>query len=216
MLRTSATLQISLLRPASAVAPVRLAGCSGRCSKSAVLSIQERRLLSAGPRQHLQRANIQPLWLCRANDPKERGMSAGGGLGGGFNSAYLAIFGVFGALFLFRNPYIFAALSIITILPQNSTVTSLNSMVLLFYESGLFMNFAEASHESSTPRLHICLLIDSTHYKIGSCCHITLDARLNGSSIKCMHALTSQAVTCVRLVTWLSIACCLVSFAVFQ
>ncbi len=65
----------------------------------------------------------------------------------GFNAAYLAIFGVFAALFLFRNPYIFAALSIITILPQNSTVTSLNSMVLLFYESGLFMNFAEASNK---------------------------------------------------------------------
>lgn len=66
-----------------------------------------------------------------------------------------------------QNPYIFAALSIATIIPQNSTTTSLNSLVILFYDSGLFMNFAEA-------------------------------------------------VYCVRLVTWLSILCCLLSFAIFS
>lgn len=60
------------------------------------------------------------------------------------NSAYLAILGVFCLLLLFRNPYIFAVLTIVTILPQNSNVTALNNLVLLFYESGLFMNFAEA------------------------------------------------------------------------
>lgn len=83
-----------------------------------------------------------------------------------FNPAYTAIFALFGGLFLFRNPYIFAALTILTIIPQNSAVTSLNSLVLIFYDSGLFMNFAEA-------------------------------------------------VYCVRLISWLSIACTLVSFAVF-
>ena len=83
-----------------------------------------------------------------------------------FNGAYVVIFGVFGALFLFHNPYLFAVLSILTIIPQNSQITSLNTLVLLFYDSGLFMNFAEA-------------------------------------------------VFCARLVTWLSIACTLISFAVF-
>lgn len=52
--------------------------------------------------------------------------------------------GVFALLLLFRNPYIYAVLTVATILPQNSNVTSLNNLVLLFYESGLFMNFAEA------------------------------------------------------------------------
>ncbi len=47
-------------------------------------------------------------------------------------------------MFLFRNPYIFAVMTIATVLPQNSNVTSLNNLVLIFYESGLFMNFAEA------------------------------------------------------------------------
>jgi hypothetical protein len=73
---------------------------------------------------------------------------------------------VYAGLLLFRNPYIYAVLTILTVLPQNSNVTSLNNLVLLFYESGLFMNFAEA-------------------------------------------------VTCVRLVTWLSMAFMVVSFAVF-
>ena len=63
---------------------------------------------------------------------------------------------------LIRN--IYAALTVATVLPQNSSVTSLNNLVLLFYESGLFMNFAEA-------------------------------------------------VTCVRLVTWLSMGFMVVSFA---
>jgi hypothetical protein len=74
--------------------------------------------------------------------------------------------GVYAALLVFRNPYIYAVLTILTVLPQNSNVTSLNNLVILFYESGLFMNFAEA-------------------------------------------------VTCVRLVTWLSMAFMVVSFAIF-
>jgi len=52
--------------------------------------------------------------------------------------------GAYAALLVFRNPYIYAVLTVLTILPQNSNVTSLNNLVLLFYESGLFMNFAEA------------------------------------------------------------------------
>lgn len=100
-------------------------------------------------------------------DPKDRGSSGSGVSAPQFNAAYLAIFAFFGALFLFKNPYIFSLLCILTILPQNSSTTSLNSLVLIFYETGLFMNFAEA-------------------------------------------------VYCVRLVTWLSIACTLISFAVFH
>ncbi|KXZ47295.1 hypothetical protein GPECTOR_36g21 [Gonium pectorale] len=84
-----------------------------------------------------------------------------------FNAAYAAIIGTYGLLFLLKNPYVFAALSVLTIIPQNSAITSLNSLVILFYESGLFMNFAEA-------------------------------------------------VYCVRLMTWLSIACTLISFAIFS
>lgn len=75
--------------------------------------------------------------------------------------------GVYAGLLLLRNPYIYAVLTVLTVLPQNSNVTSLNNLVLLFYESGLFMNFAEA-------------------------------------------------VTCVRLVTWLSMAFMVVSFALFH
>jgi hypothetical protein len=71
---------------------------------------------------------------------------------------------VYAALFLLKNPYIYAGLTILTVLPQNSNVTSLNNLVLLFYESGLFANFAEA-------------------------------------------------VACVRLVTWLSMGCMVLSFA---
>ena len=52
--------------------------------------------------------------------------------------------GGFAVLFLFQNPYIFAALTILIIIPQNSATTSLNSLVLLFYDSGIFLNFAEA------------------------------------------------------------------------
>jgi hypothetical protein len=96
-------------------------------------------------------------------DPRGGGSKAGGFQ---FNTAYAAIFGVYAGLFLFRNPYIFAALSILTIIPQNSAITSLNTLVNMFYDSGLFMNFAEA-------------------------------------------------VYCVRLMTWLSIACTLISFAIF-
>ncbi|KAG2443609.1 hypothetical protein HXX76_001960 [Chlamydomonas incerta] len=104
-----------------------------------------------------------PSVACRSLDPRGGGKAAGFQ----FNAAYAAIVGTYAALFLFRNPYIFAALSVLTIIPQNSAITSLNSLVILFYESGLFMNFAEA-------------------------------------------------VYCVRLMTWLSIACTLVSFAIFS
>ncbi|KAG1661096.1 hypothetical protein FOA52_012085 [Chlamydomonas sp. UWO 241] len=85
--------------------------------------------------------------------------SSGGGGGGGGSPG-------FAALFVLRNPYVFAAISIAVIIPQNSAVTSLNSLVLIFYDSGLFMNFAEA-------------------------------------------------VYCVRLISWVSIACTLISFAIF-
>jgi hypothetical protein len=75
--------------------------------------------------------------------------------------------GAYTALLLFRNPYLYAVLTVATVLPQNSNVTSLNNLVLLFYESGLFMNFAEA-------------------------------------------------VTCVRLVTWLSMGYMIAAFALFS
>lgn len=75
--------------------------------------------------------------------------------------------GAFSALLVFRNPYIYAVLTVVTILPQNSNVTSLNNLVLLFYESGVFANFGEA-------------------------------------------------VTAVRLVTWLSMIFMVGSFAVFK
>jgi hypothetical protein len=79
---------------------------------------------------------------------------------------YAAITLFYVALLVFKNPYIYAVLSVVTILPQNSSVTSLNNLVLFFYDSGLFVNFAEA-------------------------------------------------VTAVRLVTWLSIIMTLVAFALF-
>lgn len=102
---------------------------------------------------------------CHGFDPKDKGGS-GKTASLQLNPAYVAILGGFALLFLFRNPYIFAAITILTIIPQNSAVTSLNSLVLLFYDSGLFMNFAEA-------------------------------------------------VYCVRLISWVSIACTLISFALF-
>jgi len=79
-----------------------------------------------------------------------------------------ALAGAYAALLVFKNPYIYAVLTVVTILPQNSNVTSLNNLVLLFYESGLFnCNFAEA-------------------------------------------------VTCVRLVTWLSMGFMVGSFALLS
>lgn len=103
---------------------------------------------------------------CHAFDPKpDRGSGKTAGLQ--FNPIYAGIIGGFAALFLFQNPYIFAGLTILTIIPQNSATTSLNSLVLLFYDSGVFQNFAEA-------------------------------------------------VYCVRLVSWLSIICMLISFAIFS
>ncbi len=95
------------------------------------------------------------------------GKPGGAALASRFNPVYAAIFGAYAALLLLHNPYIYAGLTIASVLPQNSNVTSLNNLVLLFYESGLFMNFAEA-------------------------------------------------VTCVRLVTWLSIGFMVVSFALFR
>eukprot|EP00197_Chlamydomonas_leiostraca_P014679 CAMPEP_0202867688 /NCGR_PEP_ID=MMETSP1391-20130828/9571_1 /ASSEMBLY_ACC=CAM_ASM_000867 /TAXON_ID=1034604 /ORGANISM="Chlamydomonas leiostraca, Strain SAG 11-49" /LENGTH=153 /DNA_ID=CAMNT_0049547751 /DNA_START=11 /DNA_END=469 /DNA_ORIENTATION=- len=92
----------------------------------------------AGARlQGIQRA---PGIVCQSLDPK----GDKGGLPNRINPVYLAIIGVYAGLFALKNPYIFAALSIATIIPQNSTVTSLNSLVIFFYESGLFMSFAEA------------------------------------------------------------------------
>ncbi len=63
-----------------------------------------------------------------------------------FNPVYAGISAGYAGLMLFQNPYIFAALTILTIMPQNSSTTSLNSLVLLFYDSGLFMNFAGWCH----------------------------------------------------------------------
>lgn len=103
--------------------------------------------------------------MCRAEPGRDR-PSSSGLLPARFNGVYAGIFGAYAGLFALQNPYIFAGLAIATIIPQNSTVTSLNSLVIFFYESGLFMNFAEA-------------------------------------------------VYCVRLITWLSIGCCLASFAIF-
>lgn len=115
-----------------------------------------------------RRVDSKDLSCCRAFDPKDgnRGGSSGGSAAVQFNPVYAGICGGFAALFLLRNPFVFAALTILTIIPQNSATTSLNSLVLIFYDSGIFANFAEA-------------------------------------------------VYCVRLVTWLSIACTLVSFAIF-
>ena len=62
-----------------------------------------------------------------------------------FNPVYAGICGGYAALMLLQNPYIFAGLTILTIIPQNSSTTSLNSLVLIFYDSGLFMNFAGES-----------------------------------------------------------------------
>lgn len=107
---------------------------------------------------------ILPPYVCQSFNPRGGGKTASGFQ---FNVVYAAIVGAYGLLFLLKNPYIFATLSVLTIIPQNSAITSLNSLVILFYDSGLFMNFAEA-------------------------------------------------VYCVRLMTWLSIACTLVAFAVFS
>ncbi|WIA34170.1 hypothetical protein OEZ86_012529 [Tetradesmus obliquus] len=111
----------------------------------------------------------QTAVTCRAADDRQQpgAAKAGSSISTRFNPVYLAIFGAFSALLVFKNPYIYAVLTILTILPQNSNVTSLNNLVLLFYESGLFMNFAEA-------------------------------------------------VTCVRLVTWLSMGFMVASFALFK
>lgn len=110
----------------------------------------------------------RPSHICSAfnNDPEKQGSSVSGAKLE-FNNAYAAITLFFVALLVFKNPYIYAVLSVVTILPQNSAVTSLNNLVLFFYDSGLFVNFAEA-------------------------------------------------VTAVRLVTWLSIIMTLVSFALFS
>lgn len=105
-------------------------------------------------------------WVCHAERGGRKGGPAPSGSAlGKINTVYLAIVGVYGLLFLFKSPYIFAVLTIITILPQNSNVTSLNALVTFLYETGLFMNYGEA-------------------------------------------------VNCARLVTWLSILCCLASFAI--
>ncbi|KAI8470253.1 MAG: hypothetical protein J3K34DRAFT_458946 [Monoraphidium minutum] len=103
--------------------------------------------------------------VCRAADERQPNVGKGAAdLSRSFNPVYFAIVGVYAGLLVLRNPYIYAVLTILTVLPQNSNVTSLNNLVLLFYESGLFQNFAEA-------------------------------------------------VTCVRLVTWLSMGFMVLSFS---
>lgn len=92
---------------------------------------------------------------CHATDPDNSSRNSPGSSGTSsssplsllpsrFNPAYLAIFAGFAALFALRNPYIFAVLTIAFIIPQNSTTTSLNSLVLFAYDTGIFMNFGEA------------------------------------------------------------------------
>ncbi|GFR47405.1 hypothetical protein Agub_g9122 [Astrephomene gubernaculifera] len=137
--------------------PIRLLRAPAKCGSSLAFSSA----LKPSPQSEPAQA---PRGICQSMDPRGGGRSAAGFQ---FNVAYAAIVGVYGLLFLLKNPYIFAVLSILTILPQNSAITSLNSLIIMFYESGLFMNFAEA-------------------------------------------------VYCVRLMTWLSIACTLVSFAIFS
>ena len=80
-----------------------------------------------------------------------------------FNPVYAAIFGGYAALMLLQNPYIFAALTILTIMPQNSATTSLNSLVLLFYDSGVFMNFAGEPCGIHAPMQH-ATLSEPIHY----------------------------------------------------
>ena len=83
------------------------------------------------------------MTTCPAFDGgKDGGRSSGKAATVQFNPVYAGICAGYAALMLLHNPYIFAALTIITIIPQNSATTSLNSLVLLFYDSGLFMNFA--------------------------------------------------------------------------
>lgn len=103
-----------------------------------------------------RRAPPHPLQQQRPRQQQPACRASGGGRGPSsssssgpaptnlFSPVYLAIFAGYAALLLFRNPYIYAALTIAAVLPQNSAVTSLNNLVLLFYESGLFANFAEA------------------------------------------------------------------------
>ncbi|KAF5840277.1 hypothetical protein DUNSADRAFT_17246 [Dunaliella salina] len=147
------------------------APCKDQPCSSLSASHQAPGLRTAAP------AVIEPLGCSQRRQRRDCSTAAGpnrdrpGGQGQrdtqiSLNPTYLVIVGIYAGLLLLRNPYIFAALSIATIIPQNSNTTSLNSLVLFFYDSGLFMNFAEA-------------------------------------------------VYCVRLMTWLSIGCSLISFALF-
>jgi hypothetical protein len=153
-------------REASPVLPLRGAASSfgPRAARLPALREQQQQQLCASPASPSHSA--PSAVACRAANGGRDGKSAASTEGFKFNTVYAAIFAGYAGLFALRSPYIFAALTILTIIPQNSAVTSLNTMVLLFYESGLFMNFAEA-------------------------------------------------VYCVRLLTWLSISCCLLSFAIF-
>jgi hypothetical protein len=87
--------------------------------------------------------------LCLASDDKKDSNVKASTASIQFNPVYASICGAYALLMLFHNPYIFAALTILTIMPQNSSTTSLNSLVLIFYDSGLFMNFAGNSIASS-------------------------------------------------------------------
>lgn len=165
MIDVTNPLQLSCHQGARSAGP-----SSSRCNStrphlsSSFLSVNSLQRGASKPISLCSRQTQRPsLLIAQAFDPKGNGAA---GILDKVNNAYVVIFGVFAALFLFHNPYIFAVLSIVTIIPQNSAVTSLNTLVNIFYESGFFMNFAEA-------------------------------------------------VTCVRLITWLSIICTLISFAIF-
>jgi len=135
-------------RPRAVAVAARSArlGPSSPITSSGVLLVLNSRRQPLQPQQQPRGGHAQHV-VCR-------GFGGGGGNRGPsssgpaptnlFSPVYLAIFAGYAALLLLRNPYIYAGLTIAAVLPQNSAVTSLNNLVLLFYESGLFANFAEA------------------------------------------------------------------------
>ena len=123
--------------------PFALTNASNSC-------IRQAQSIGAGSHAPLRRT----MTTCPAFDGKDGGRSSGKAATVQFNPVYAGICAGYAALMLLHNPYIFAALTIITIIPQNSATTSLNSLVLLFYDSGLFMNFAGDLGGSSYPHAH--------------------------------------------------------------
>jgi hypothetical protein len=134
------------LRRASAAAALPARTSSSPSSAPSLLPQQRPQKQQQDQQQHQHQQQRAPLVACRATP----GGGSGSGSGGPapstnlFSPVYLAIFAGYAALLLLRNPYIYAVLTIAAVLPQNSAVTSLNNLVLIFYESGLFANFAEA------------------------------------------------------------------------